>query len=194
MDTHKLASLIARCTRGDDNAKAEFIAAYDDLVRRSVVRKLQAAAGGSAYERDIEDICHDVYVRIFRNSCEALAKIREPRSINAWLMTVSQNQVYSYLRKRQVDLSAYESVVREPTEPYEAGPEGRAVESENLAILRRKMEALDAKDQLILQLYYVHDLKYADIAETLGLNINTVASRLMRAKAKLRESLAEDLQ
>lgn len=192
MDAHQIASLIARCTKGDDNAKAEFISTYDGLVRRSVARKLQAAGCGSAFERDIEDICHDVYVRIFRNSCEALAKIREPRSINAWLMTVSQNHVNSYLRKFQVDHSVYESVAREPTEPYEAGPEGRAVESENLSILRHKMEALDVKDRLILQLYYVHNLKYAHIAETLSLNINTVASRLMRAKAKLRESLIED--
>ena len=192
MDLHQLTLLIARCTKGDDNAKAEFIAAYDDLVRRSVTRKLQGG-GGSGFERDIEDICHDVYVRIFRNNCEALARIREPRSINAWLMTVSQNHVFSYLRKRQVDLSAYESVAREPTEPYEASPEGRAAERENLAILRRKMEALEVKDRMILQLYYVHNLKYADIAETLSLNINTVASRLMRAKAKLRESLIEDL-
>lgn len=194
MDAHRLRSLIAGCIKGDDSAKAEFIAAYDDLVRRSVTRKLQGAGGGSAFERDIEDICHDVYVRIFRNNCEALAKIREPGSINAWLMTVSQNHVFSYLRKRQADLSAHESIAMEPTEPYEAGPESRALEKENLSILRGKLEALKAKDRLILQLYYVHDLKYADIAETLSLNINTVASRLMRAKAKLRESLTEDLK
>lgn len=192
MDAHQLRSLIAGCTKGDDNAKAEFIAAYDDLVRRSVTRKLQSA-GGSAFERDIEDICHDVYVRIFRNNCEALARIREPGSINAWLMTVSQNHVFSYLRKRQVDLSGHESIARQPAEPYEAGPESRALKNENLSILRGKLEALKAKDRLILQLYYVHDLKYADIAETMSLNINTVASRLMRAKAKLRESLTEDL-
>ncbi len=188
----EIASLLARLRQGDDAAKAEFIAAYDELVRRSVERKLHAATGNRETSGDAEDICHDVYVRLFKNNCEALGKIREPASINAWLMTVSQNHVYSYLRKRQVRHTARESMAREQDEPYEAGPEKRALASEELAMLRERIARLEPKDRLILQLYYVHDLKYAEIAETLSLNINTVASRLMRAKARLRERLIED--
>ena len=188
----EVASLLVRLRHGDDAAKAEFIAAYDELVRWSVVRKLHAATGNRETSSDVEDICHDVYVRLFKNNCEALGKIREPASINAWLMTVSQNHVYSYLRKRQVRHMARESMVREREEGYEESPEKRALASEQLAMLRERIERLEPKDRLILQLYYVHDLKYADIAETLSLNINTVASRLMRAKARLRERLIEN--
>jgi len=188
----EVASLLARLREGDDVAKAEFIAAYDDLVRRSVARKLHAATSNWETSNDVEDICHDVYVRLFKNECEVFGTIREPGSINAWLMTVSQNHVYSYLRKRQVRHTARESMARERVEPYEEGPEKRAQDRERLALLRERIERLEAKDRLILQLYYVHDLKYAEIAETLSLNINTVASRLKRAKAKLRDSVIED--
>lgn len=192
VNPNEVASLLARLRQGDDVAKAEFIVAYDDLVRRSVARKLHAATGNRETSSDVEDICHDVYVRLFKNDCEVFGNIREPGSINAWLMTVSQNHVYSYLRKRQVRHSARESMAREQDEPYEEGPEKRAQDREQLAVLRERIERLEPKDRLILKLYYVHDLKYAEIAETLSLNINTVASRLKRAKAKLRDSVIED--
>ena len=192
MEPEQVAPLIARCIEGDDSAKAEFIAAYDDLLRRSVTRKLHAVVSGGEFENDIEDICHEVYIRLFRDDCAALAKLQKPRSIDSWLMTISQNHVYSYLRKRQVRHSARESMAREQEESYDEGPEKRALDGERIAILRERIERLEPKDRLILQLYYVHDLKYSEIAETLSLNINTVASRLKRAKAKLRDSVAED--
>ena len=193
MEPDQVSALIAGCIGGDDAAKAEFISAYDDLVRRSVMRKLYAASGGREFESDVEDICHDVYIRLFRNNCSALTKLRKPRSIDAWLMTVSQNHVYSFLRKRKVQLSKEAFVAREHSASYEESPERSAVVAENLSLMRDRIKGLEPKDRLILRLYYVHGLKYAEIAETLGLNINTVASRLMRAKARLRESLSEDI-
>lgn len=192
MEPEEVAPLIARCIRGDDAAKAEFIAAYDDLVRRSVTRKLHAVSAGREFENDIEDICHDVYIRLFRDDCAALAKLREPRSIDSWLMTVTQNHVYSFLRKRKVQLTKESSIARESASSYEESPEARALVAENLALIQEKIKSLAAKDRLILQLYYLHDLKYSEIAETLSLNINTVASRLTRAKARLRERFSED--
>ena len=192
MEPADVGTLIARCVQGDDAARAEFFAAYDDVVRRSVSRKLRDVSSGPEFATDVDDICHDVYVRIFRNNCEALARIREPRSISAWLMTISQNHVYSYLRKRRVISSARETAAKEIPASYAESPEAGLIERESVSILRRNLEKLEAKDRLILQLYYLDDLTYAEIAETLSLNINTVASRLMRAKAKLRERLTKD--
>ena len=55
MEPDQVSALIARCIGGDDAAKAEFIAVYDDLVRRSVMRKLYAASGGREFESEVED-------------------------------------------------------------------------------------------------------------------------------------------
>lgn len=192
MEPEDVGTLIARCVQGDDAARAEFFAAYDDVVRRSVSRKLRDAASGPEFATDIDDICNDVYVRIFRNNCEALARIREPRSIAAWLMTISQNHVYSFLRKHRSISSARETAAKEIPASYNESPEAGLIERESVSILRTNLEMLEAKDRLILQLYYLDDLTYAEIAETLSLNINTVASRLMRAKARLRERLTKD--
>jgi len=189
----QVAPLIARCIEGDDSAKAEFIAAYDDLLRRSVTRKLHAVVSGGEFENDIEDICHEVYIRLFRDDCAALAKLQKPRSIDSWLMTISQNHVYSFLRKRKVQIAKESSIARETAASYQESPENRALVAEHLSMIQDKLKGLAVKDRLILQLYYLHDLKYSEIAETLSLNINTVASRLTRAKARLRESLDEDV-
>ena len=107
-------------------------------------------------------------------------------------MTVSQNQVYTYLRKRQVQITMRTSVARESVAGYDEGPEEGALKRETLAVVREGLEALDPKDGLILKLFYIHDLKYAEISDMLGININTVASRMMRAKEKLRKRMPED--
>lgn len=192
MEPTEVADLVARCIHGDDSARAEFIAAFDDIIRRSVARKLSSSAESREFQSDRDDICNEIYLRLFRNNCAALAKIREPRSIHAWLMTVSQNHVYTYLRKRQAHVSMRASMAKESIAPYDEGPEEEVVKQETLAIVQQGLASLDAKDRLILQLFYLHNLKYAEIAETLSLNINTVASRMMRAKEKLRKQLAED--
>ena len=55
-----------------------------------------------------------------------------------------------------------------------------------------KLAALSGPDCLVLDLYYLHQLKYAEIADVLGHNINTVSARIRRAKTKLRALLEEE--
>jgi len=190
VDASDVAALLERCVKGDDSARAEFIAVYDDIVRGAVKFKLRLAAPSSEFASDSDDITNEVYLRLFRNNCEALARIRNPGSLDAWLMTIAQNQVYSYLRKHRSGAIMKEAVVRETRVSQTRSPDDQLIREEDASLLLRTLERLESKDRLILQMYYLDDRSYADIAHTLGLNINTVASRLMRAKAKLRKEFA----
>ncbi len=185
------APLVLRCLSGDDAARAEFINCYDGLLRRAVARRLDRYQPRGAFASEAEDICHEVYAKLFNDRCRALSSVRDARSLDAWLVTVAQNQTVSYMRKRLVLGQAEELRVMEAPAPYGHGPDDHAIRNEARDRVRAALDRLDAKDRLMLQLFYLHTQKYAEIAETLGMNINTVASRLMRAKERLREFLAE---
>lgn len=184
-----IPALIQRCARVDDAARAEFVAQYDDLIRRAATRKIRELCSDPGMIGESDDICNDVYLHLFKEDCKALRSLRNPRSIDAWLMTVTQNMVRSHLRKRSIRLTSERSSMSGTPAAYEGGPERDAISSERRTLLETILNAMPPNDRLILQLYYLHRLKYAEIAEILSLNINTVATRLLRARKKLRKKL-----
>ncbi len=186
------AELVRRCIAGDDAARAQFISTYDGLIHSAVARRVQRTAAARANAAHIDDIAHEVYVRLFADGCRALNTVRNAERLGAWLVTVSQNQTVAYLRKiGDTGLQQDESVAETPA-PYEQSPDRRAIQNEQAQRLAACLAKLDDKDRLVLQLFYVYNLRYTDIADSLNMNINTVASRMMRAKQRLRDMLQDD--
>lgn len=187
-----VAELVARCLNGDDQAKALFFAEYADLARRAVANKLAALGLLHTRRTEVADICHDLFVRLFANECRMLGRLHKPDSINSWLVTVAQNLTVDYARKwtRRARLDATmaaeePAVVRETPAKY-------AISRERSRSLTRKMDELPPLDRLVLQMFFLEGMKYAEIAEITGLNINTVAAKLRRTKSKLRTMMTEE--
>lgn len=189
--TEDPAGLVARCLSGDDAARAEFINTYDQLLQRAVQRRLSRYNPRGAFTSEAEDIRHEVYLKLFAQRCRVLEGLRNAHSLDAWLVAVAQNHTVSYMRKRLALEQAPEEGVAETAAPYSSAPDQVAIDGETRARVHAALHRLEDKDRLVLQLYYLYNQKYAEIAETLGMNINTVASRLMRAKEKLRGYLQE---
>ncbi len=188
---HNPTGLVARCISGDDAARAEFINTYDPLLQRAVQRRLNRYNPRGAFTGEAEDIRHEIYLKLFAQRCKALEGVRNTHSLDAWLVAVAQNHTVSYMRKRLVLDQASEEGMAEAEAPHSEVPDQTAIQNETKARVHAALRRLDDKDRLVLQLYYLYNQKYAEIAEALGMNINTVASRLMRAKEKLRELLQE---
>jgi RNA polymerase sigma-70 factor (ECF subfamily) len=74
----------------------------------------------------------------------------------------------------------------------QAHPEKEAMQNESNSALWQAVRALDDKHRIPVILRYYHDLPIADIAETLGLPVGTIHSRLNHAREKLRMLLKEE--
>ncbi len=69
-------------------------------------------------------------------------------------------------------------------------PEQSAASQEAAAILARALEGLPAQDRALLDLRYREGLSDAEVSEATGMPVNTVKTRIFRARARLREWLA----
>jgi RNA polymerase sigma-70 factor (ECF subfamily) len=70
--------------------------------------------------------------------------------------------------------------------------EADTVDSEaDLVLLEAALEALPPVEREVLTLFYLQDLSLAELAETLGVPVGTVKSRLFRARRMLRAAMPE---
>jgi RNA polymerase sigma-70 factor (ECF subfamily) len=70
-----------------------------------------------------------------------------------------------------------------------SGPLDGVLEGEARQVLQRALERLPMEQRAVFTLRAVEEMSYREIADTLGISIGTVMSRLSRAREKLREAV-----
>ena len=79
------------------------------------------------------------------------------------------------------------------SEPVEALFDLAAPQEPDAAPVRDAVLALPGKYREVIVLYYDRDMKLGEIAEALHLPVNTVSTRLRRARALLKKTLGEEV-
>lgn len=188
-----VGDLIRRCVAGDAEAQASFCAEYLPVIERAVAWKYKRYTGEPPVRSEVEDVRNDIMERLLARECAALRQLRSPRSIDAWLLTVAQNAVLDQLRKDSKRRRALEAVAKETPKRYEGAADRGALRSEASERLTTGLRALSAPDRLVVELFYIHGLSYAEMADMLGENINTLSARLRRARVILKQLLDDAL-
>ncbi|MBQ6827704.1 MAG: sigma-70 family RNA polymerase sigma factor, partial [Thermoguttaceae bacterium] len=139
----------------------------------------------------VDEVFQDVALAAARQK----APIRDPRKIGAWLRRLAT--VYSLLYRRSLGrkkklLQRYQDRVP-PREAagVDAEPLHWLLTEERRALVRQATALLADDERRVLTLKYVEDRSYKEIAEEIGATVSAVQSKLHRARARLREKLAE---
>jgi len=138
---------------------------------------------------DAEDLVSDTVLR----ALERWEQYRLGTNIRAWLFTILYRVFVS--RRRRIDareVPAGEGPDGRPRHEAvgEADPEGRFYDSFLDEEVTRAIDALPEEYRSAVVLSDVHELRYAEIAEILGVPEGTVKSRLFRGRRILQRKLA----
>lgn len=125
-----------------------------------------------------EDLTQETFIALYKN----LGKYDKSKSLKAWLLTIARNKSIDYLRYNvaRKELPLKGDLVGEDEVQIEEGH------------LKEMMDGLDKKYKEVLLMYYWQELTYKEIAEILGISINTVKTRLKRAKDNLKTILKNE--
>lgn len=127
--------------------------------------------------QDADDVFQDVFVKF----ATANKNFDSYEHIKAWLIKVTINCCNKFFTKnKNLPLQDYDA-------PYEQNFNGT-----DKTILNAIMQ-LDKKYRTCLYLFYYEDLPIKDIAISLNISTSNVKVSLLRAKAKLKDILGEDL-
>lgn len=179
------AAAIASARKGDARAFNQLVQLYQSMAYNLAYRILGDADAAA-------DATQDAFVSAFK----AMRKFRGG-SFKAWILRIVTNACYDQLRSKKrrpteslddLEIDAdYVGYLRDdgelPDEAYERRELNQALQA---GILSLPMD-----QRAVLVLSDMQGLSYQEIAETMGLSLGTVKSRLSRGRTRLRDYLVE---
>lgn len=195
---------IARCIAGEPDTRDEFVREYSGLIRFAIASVLRHR-GVTLLREEIDDLTHNVIVSLFDRDCRKLKMYegRNQASFATFVRVCSTRLTLDHLRYRQrrPTIAAEQEVGSEVRDLLSAaadpgpGPEEQTSIGEDVARLRRLVDELPAREQLLVRLHFVEGLDVADVARVLGISENATHVLKSRVRAKLRDRMAgEELE
>jgi RNA polymerase sigma-70 factor (ECF subfamily) len=142
------------------------------------------------------DAAADATQEAFLSAYRAMARFRGG-SFRSWVLRIVTNACYDQLRAKKrrpttsldadPDLDWEEWTVDEGERPEEF------VERQSLSqVIQKGLATLPDDQRMVIVLSDIQGLRYGEIAETLGVSLGTVKSRLNRGRRKLRDFMQEN--
>lgn len=171
-------------------------AAYEVLVRRysgTLFRYLLRLVGRPD---EAEDLAQEAFLRVYLS----LASYDPTYRFSTWLFRIATNLALNRLRaeRRWVSLESLAEVPDEPPrqlpdERDDLWPERQAERSDLSRRIQECLEELPPAYRIVVVLRHIADLSYEEIANSTGLPLNTVRSRLHRGRERLGGCLEQRL-
>lgn len=164
-------NLLVECRKGNPNAQKALYEQYKVPLFRVCLR----------YAKDrpeAEDMLQDGFVKIFSD----LHQYKGEGALGGWLRRVVVNIALQHIRKHK----KFENTV--DLEQATELPQTQEVATANLnaEALTKMIQKLPAGYRTVFNLYVVEGYSHQEIADLLGVNVNTSKSQLSKAKATLR--------
>ena len=172
--------LVSQTLAGDRDAFGVLVHKYQEMVYAYVLQKVRN-------EEDARDVTQEVFWRAYHH----LYQLRQPHRFRSWLYTIMSNQckrqLMSVIKARQRETAledATDDALR--IEPAHTAPTaGWQVD------LEQALSELPDDNRVAVSMFYMGDHSLKEISEFLGVSVNTVKSKLYRARQQLGNALSE---
>ena len=194
MNTYKgknLIELIRLAQADDERALAEIVKRYQ--------HKVYDSFSALNPKGDLTDLTQEALTKMSKS----IKLLKNPNSFNSWLQRIVHNIFYDTLKRHN---TKSKSNIENPIKSLDEGEFGpcvideRKTPDENSLACELKQKINKAIEELpplfktIILLREIDGLTYEEIAETTNMNINTVKTRIARARVKLKKELEQYLK
>lgn len=167
--------LIQKAALGD-------MAAFEEIYKLTSGAVYAVCYGITNSRMDAQEAAQDVFVKIHDN----LGKFAEGTSFGAWSYRITVNTAINYYNKskRKRNREVHNEAALE-TAGTDGNVDKKLIEEDARKKAAELLAALTPEHRACVVLREIEGLSYEEIAETLKININTVKSRLKRAREAL---------
>ena len=182
--------LLHRVLDGEEEAFTELVQKYQKKIHALAWRKI-----GDYHIA--EEITQDIFLQVYKN----LPTLKNPILFEGWLYVVTNRLCLNWLKKNKVERGHLSVQLLEDTPPKEIVDsfytqhqieqrEKEKVEHYQ-GIVKKLLEILPESERTVITLYYLGEMTSQEISKFLGVSVNTIKSRLHRARNRLKTE--EDL-
>ena len=176
------AKLIQRFLDGDESAFTELVKKHQTKVHVIAWRKI----GDYHFA---EEIAQDVFIQVYSK----LHKLKNPKRFDGWIYVITINRCKNWIKRNKAEYQFIEDTPVEEIEEYSINQ----YESEQLKdteeeiehrreIVKKLLDTLPESERTIMDLYYFGGMTAKEISNTLGVSLNTIKSKLHRARTSLK--------
>jgi RNA polymerase sigma factor (sigma-70 family) len=181
----------------EDNYYVERITRYRDrsafalLVNKHKTAAFNLALRITHNREDAEEVSQDAFVKIW----QVIETFERKSKFSTWMYRIVYNMALTKIRGRKIFIPLSDE------SDHEIFPAGTVIDSleqlhkrERDEILKQAINQLEEADQLLITLYYLHEMTVDEIHEITDLSSSNVKVRLYRSRHKLRNILHNMLQ
>lgn len=177
MDTLEDRDLVRLAVSGETWAFGRLVERYGKRVFGRIRRLVR-------HPDDVEDLVQEVFLLAYRR----LGQLRDGSRFSPWLSTIAENTSRNWYRRRMVQIRFEELLYREWSDPVLDESEA---EREARMMVRRAIRRLSGAHREVIEEHYFKGHSYVETAHQLGLEVNTVRSRLQKARQRIRKEMSE---
>ncbi len=165
--------------RGDASGAAELFERYAAPLLRFADRMLSDRNAA-------EEITQEVFVKVISRAHQYDGRAE----VSSWLFAIAANACRDRRRReRRAPVVALDAI---PDPPQKGdGIEARLLHRERREVVRRALGALSEEQREALVLARYHGMRYGEIANTLGISVGAVKTRIFRAVETLKAQFSE---
>ena len=173
--------LIRRTLAGDETAFTVLVKKYRKHVHTLAWHKI-----GDFHIA--EDITQETFLQVYRD----LATLREPDRFPGWLYVVTNHRCIAWFRKNQLHVRLMEGInmaMKGETaySRYVADEQAKTATEAQQKVVKQLLAKLQESERTVMTLYYFGEMTCEEISKFLGVSVNTIKSRLSRARQRLKK-------
>ncbi|HLG17684.1 MAG TPA: sigma-70 family RNA polymerase sigma factor [Blastocatellia bacterium] len=191
LDQGREAGMLSRLREGDLSAFEDLVSQFERPVYSLCLRLL-----GDAEEA--RDAAQETFLKVYRG----LGRFRGESGLKTWIYRIAINQAMNqqrwWRRRRRnetvsLDLTRGErnDTVGGTLSSSAATPEQMAIDGERESRVIAALGEIKLEYRVALTLREIEEMSYEEIAETLGISMGTVKSRIARGRDELRRRVKE---
>lgn len=165
--------------------------AYGDLVRRHQARLIRLCTSLLKNETEAQDAAQEAFVKAYH----ALNNFRDDATFSTWIYRIASNHCLDLLRARR-PVESFEQLLETQSHGIQRflsqKDPRRAIEDADLT--GRLLSSLPENYRLVLTLREAEGLSYQEIAEVMGVTLDSVKALLQRARHEIEEKMRHFLK
>jgi|SRR5580700_1506575 RNA polymerase sigma factor (sigma-70 family) len=171
--------LVRQCLRGEESAWSELLSKYKNLIFSIPIK----------YGFSQEEAA-DIFQSVCLDLVNGLSKLREPRALAGWLIRVTHNKCFHYLKDKR-RYGHDDSNQPEASAPADELPDNKLRELQRQQLLRTALRSINKRCQQLVEMLFFEfpPRPYQEIAKSLTLATGSIGFIRARCLERLRKEL-----